>query len=124
MRQPSYCDSFVWERLLNNRPWTIGSFQSAHMAVWGFPANRHEADRFNAEFLGVEPVMFRGFWLRDINQNFFNCGHYPEWIVEPGICDSRDLADNDFYLVLEDAEYAVTVRNEASSRRWHEFLQL
>jgi hypothetical protein len=53
-----------------------------------------------------------GFGLRDVNPFWYNCGHYPNWVVVVG-------GD---YKTIEDAEAAANRKNAASSASWHAFL--
>ena len=63
---------------------------------------------------GVEPHDGARFKLRDVNPYFYNCGHYPEWIVEYS-------ADGE-YASLASAEEAAKEKNEKSHRAWLRFL--
>jgi hypothetical protein len=67
------------------------------------------------------------FVLVDTNENYFNCGHYPEWEVREvdGEIDPRNTTRRGTPLEYGDretAEAAAARMNAASSSSWHVFL--
>lgn len=68
--------------------------------------------------------------LVDVNPHFYNCGHYPEWVVEerpgplptgramPTTRSGRPMA----FSTREEAEAAAGKKNAASTAAWHDFL--
>jgi hypothetical protein len=53
-----------------------------------------------------------GYGLRDVNPNYFQCGHYPDWVVVAG----------GKYASREEAEAAKVSKNSASTADWLAFL--
>ena len=56
-----------------------------------------------------------GYRLVDVNPNYFNCGHYPEWVVEA-------VDDNCEFETREAAEAVAAKKNRRSQERWRAFL--
>ena len=54
------------------------------------------------------------FTLKDVNKLFYNCGHYPEFVVE--------LSPTGEYETFEAAEKAAKEKNEKSRQAWRRFL--
>lgn len=63
--------------------------------------------------------------LVDVNKNYFNCGHYPEWVVEerPGECPvPANPQKVRAFASLEEARNKAQTLNTASSSNWRAFL--
>lgn len=56
-----------------------------------------------------------GYVLVDVNPNYFNCGHYPEWEVV-------EVEDGAEFETREAADALAAERNKLSARRWRTFL--
>jgi len=70
------------------------------------------------------------FTLEDVNDNYFNCGHYPEWDVVkvdgplPKATGhySRGRFVRTAFATRQEAMDEASRLNTASNRRWREFL--
>ena len=61
------------------------------------------------------------YMLVDHNRNFFNCGHYPEWVVEENNVIS--VADGKRYFATRiEAQVRANQLNERSAESWYRFL--
>lgn len=65
----------------------------------------------------------------DINENFFNCGHYPEFVVEEReqvpkfmLLARTNEGEKFVYENKEEAEEVAAKWNRRSSNAWHDFL--
>lgn len=58
-----------------------------------------------------------GYYLEDINPYFYNCGHYPEWIVR-GATSPGEVK----YATREAAEAAARRKNKKSTDEWAAFM--
>ena len=67
-------------------------------------------------------VLVAGFALVDVNPNYFNCGHYPEWEVTAIQVELRRWNSQIHFVDRTEAEEEAAARNHRSKARWHEFL--
>ena len=65
--------------------------------------------------------MSKKFKLVDENEYFYNCGHYPEWVVHP-IEDPGYAGEENCFASEEEAKKEANRRNKISDRNWRLFL--
>lgn len=58
-----------------------------------------------------------GYVLRDVNPYYYNCGHYPEWVVAPG--SAHEPAK---FATRAEAQASAEGKNKKSSAAWRAFL--
>lgn len=85
-----------------------------NFSYWFWPANQDEVEKF---FDLVEV-----FQITDINPYNYNCGHYPEWVVEKVKAPRTKKLGKYEFKTEEEAKKEASERNQRSNERWKCFL--
>lgn len=117
-RRTGWQQKVATEALMRFRREMEEATRTAASAAWR--AAKDEKKDTLAAKLAAEDVIAAengGYVLRDVNRYYYNCGHYPEWVVSPASAGqpaafvSRDLA-----------QAAADRGNKRSNAAWHAFL--